>query len=238
MNLLDEERANFINGLKFDINKLSLFVKDDYYDGMRCAFRDAFSQYAHREGIKYADNVNELMKPVVDRLFRYFNDDNDSFSACFQECIGLTKNIFNNNRYGLAQKFINMSYKYLMCYGDSYKCEQKFKDCHMPLDKYTILWIKKLDKGINYRLNKIHNSWVNIDENLYKDIQNMITSKLNSNYEYIITYNKQVSLNTCILPKNKLYAEFIIWHQEQINEIYKMIEKAEPDFDRLGIEWR
>ena len=36
------------------------------------------------------------MTPVVDRLFRYFNSAEDTFAACFADCIELAK------KYGIA----------------------------------------------------------------------------------------------------------------------------------------
>ena len=237
MELLLQEKSEFIKGMKLKRN-LSLRKKEDYYFGMEKAFDDAFNQYARREKKKYATEKRILMKPLVDRLYAYFNSDNDNFDVCFKECIDLSEKILNNNRYGIAQKFTNMSFKYLYCYVDAIDFENKFKDCHMPLDKYTINWIKSLkNKNINGKLGLISNAWANIDKTLYEEIQALITNTLNSNYTYTISFNKQASETTCVLPKNKLYAEFIIWHQEKINELYKIVKKAECDFDRLGIRW-
>ena len=131
-----------------------------------------------------------------------------------------------------------MSFKYLYCYTDSNEFTDKFDDCHMPLDKYTIKWVKSLkNKAINKRLDAVNNAWANINEALYCDIQSFISNKLNSNIEYTISYNKKQSETTCILPQNRLHAEFIIWHQEKVNELYSIIKRAEDDFERLGIEW-
>jgi hypothetical protein len=73
---------------------------------------------------------------------------------------------------------------------------------------------------------------------LYNDIQTSIGETLRKNYKYIISYDKSSNCNTCILPENKLFAEFIIWHQEQLNELYMVIKRSEKDFERLGIQWR
>ena len=237
MELLQKEKEEFIMRMKLHC-QLSLKQKDDYYLGMEKAFDDAFNQYARREKKKYATEKRNLMEPIVNKIFRYFNSDEDNFVPCFSECIDLSKHILNNNRYGIAQKFINMSFKYLYCYADAGNFENKFQDCHMPLDKYTIKWVKSLkDKDINKKLGLIGNAWANIDETLYNAIQKLITDTLNRNYTYTISYNKNVSESTCILPKNKLHAEFIIWHQEKVNELYNMIERAESEFERLGIRW-
>lgn len=235
--LLQNERDEFIKGMKLD-NYLSLKNKDDYYFGMEKAFDDAFRDYARRNKTKYATDKRDLMTPIVDRLFTYFNSASDTFDNCFSDCIRLSKAILSNNLYGIAQKFTNMSFKYLYCYSDADKFENKFEDCHMPLDQYTIKWIRTLkNKEINKHLNVIENAWSNIDKELYDMIQTEIGTMLNSNYEYVISHNKSSNCNTCILPENKLLAEFIIWHQEQINELYKKIKESEKDFERLGIAW-
>jgi len=237
LEVLLQEKEDFIKGMKLKSN-LSLKKIDDYYFGMEKAFDDAFNQYARREKKKYAAEKQNLMKPIVERIFTYLNSDAETFEKCFADCIDLSKKILNNNRYGVAQKFTNMAFKYLFCYSDANEFEVKFQECHMPLDKYTIKWIKSLkDKKINQRLGIISSAWANIDETLYNDIQELVTNTLDKNYTYIISFNKQANEATCILPKNKLYAEFIIWHQEKINELYTIIERAEGDFDRLGIRW-
>lgn len=236
--LLQKERDEFIKGMKSN-NNLSLKNKNDYYFGMEKAFDDAFNQYARRNKIKYAAEKRELMTPIVDRLFIYFNSVSDSFDDCFSDCIRLSKAILGNNLYGVAQKFTNMSFKYLYCYSDVEDFANKFDNCHMPLDKYTIKWIKSLkNKNINQKLNNISSAWANIDKELYDEIQEFIDTTLIKDYTYVISFNKNSSEQTCILPQNKLLAEFIIWHQEKLNELYRVIKRSEKDFDRLGIQWR
>lgn len=242
MELFLQEKQRFVAGTKLtsgrSLDKLSLKVKADYYEGMKEAFDDAFKQYARREKKKYAEERQGLMTPVVDRLFRYFNSAEDTFAACFADCIELAKKILGNNRYGIAQKFTNMSFKYLLCYADAAEFEAKFEHCHMPLDIYTISWVRALkNKDINKRLNAVNNAWANMDKPLYDAIQELVQNKLYSGYTYQISFNKKATEATCVLPKNKLFAEFIIWRQEQLNILYRTIEKAEADFERLGIQW-
>jgi hypothetical protein len=164
--LLCKERQEFINEMKLRCD-LSLKTKEDYYFGMEKAFDDAFNQYARRNKKNYANDRQKLMSPIVDRMFLYFNSPNDNFENCFAECIELAKKILENNLYGIAQKFTNMSFKYLYCYSDADSFENKFENCHIPLDKYTIKWIKSLkNKNINKKLNNINNAWANIDKEL------------------------------------------------------------------------
>ncbi len=234
--MFDEERKLFVEEMK--LNKaLSLRNENDYLVGLEKAFNDAFNQYARRNKIKYKNNISDLIKPVTKTLFSYFNSEETSFDNCFKEAITESMKIFDNDSYGIAQKFVNMSFKYLYCYEDAQaqKYEGKFKDCHMPLDKYTIRWVRSLkDTDINKKLSAINNAWTNIDEDLYKKIQKLIGKKLESGYEYRISFAPNEE--KIKLPNNKLYAEFIIWHQEKLNEIHKTLEKVESDFYRLGIK--
>ncbi len=238
MELLFQERNGFIKEMKI-APSLSIMCKDDYFHGMEKAFNDAFSQYARREKKKYAEDKRELIKGVADRLYTYFSTYGADFDECFTDCIKLSKGILDNGRWGIAQKFVNMSFKYLYCYDGATEIEDKFEKCHMPLDKYTIKWVRSLkNKDINERLNKINDAWTNLDEVLYNDVQKLIESTLSKGAEYRISYDKRAENGgICILPQNKLYAEFIIWHQEKINETYNVLRRAESDFQRLGIKW-
>lgn len=151
------------------------------------------------------------------------------------------KKILENDSFGIAQKFVNMSFKHLYCYDDALtEFRDKFCDCHLPLDKYTIKWVRSFkNQEINRKLDRIKNAWANLDEHLYTEIQNFVSNKLMEGIDYRISYNPNASNNTfCRLPQNKLEAEFIIWHQEKINEIHNIISKTtENDLERLGIMW-
>lgn len=236
LEFLNDVKDRFRKDMKLKMG-LSLKNEDDYYVGMGKAFDDAFKDYARRNGIKYAMEKRNLLKPMVGQVFNYFKSDG-AFGDCFADCIEKSKEIFKNGSFGLAQKFINMSFKYLYCYDDADEYEDKFQNCHMPLDKYTVRWVRPLgDDSVNQRLGAINNAWTKIDEELYSDIQTLIAKNLEDDYTYIISFNEHSSERTCVLPKNNLQAEFIIWYREKLNELRKMIERAEADFDKLGIKW-
>lgn len=238
--MFEIERKEFIKELKLTKLNKDLFLrnKDDYYMGLEKAFDDAFNQYARRTKQKYKENKRDLIKPVAEVLYQYFNSEDETFDDCYKNCIDASKKILNNNLYGIAQKFTNMSFKYLCCYKDADDFRDKFAECHMPLDKYTIKWIKSLkNKKINESLSEINDSWTNMSEKLYNEIQGLADKTLKENNDYLISYNKNSTEQTCKLPQNKLFAEFIIWHQEKINEMHHQIKKSEKDFERLGIKW-
>ena len=109
------ERIFFIKEMKIPPD-LSYKDKDSYSYGIRKAFDDAFNQYARRKHQNYADKKDEFISPIIERIFKYLNDANDSFDKCYNDCIKMAKEILDNNQYGLAQKFINMSFKYMICF--------------------------------------------------------------------------------------------------------------------------
>ena len=235
--LVEKERKLFIkeNKIKQD---LFLSRREDYYIGIEKAFDDAFNQYARRTKHSYATDKKTLMEPVLEKLYQYFTTDSADFDNCFKECIKLSMEILDNQRYGIAQKFVNMSFKYLYCYDDIATYESKFERCHLPLDKYTIMWVRSLKiKEINSALSNINNAWTNISKELYEEIQKQVSAKLSNNINYKISYNPNAkNEGLYLLPQNRLETEFIVWHQEKLNELHKMFSKASAeDWDRLGI---
>ena len=217
---------------------LSFKNKADYSFGIRKAFDDAFNQYARRTKQSYSDQKDEYISPIVDCIISFLNNENATFDECYTNCIVEAKKILNNNKYGIAQKLVNMSFKYMMCFSDYVEIIEKFKDCYLPIDKYTIAWVKAQKcRCINKKLTDINNAWANIDFELYKEIQDYAKEILSKEIHYKISYSAKAESNEyCILPSNRLQAEFVIWHQEKINEIHRILEKSKPDFERLGIQ--
>ena len=88
-------------------------------------------------------------------------------------CSSFINDIKTNNeyecRYGQAQKVVNMTFKYLYC------CDgidvDKFADCHMPLDKYTLAWL--FSEG-----GKFYTDWSYFDQEMYTEVQKEIRTKL------------------------------------------------------------
>ncbi len=74
-------------------------------------------------------------------------------------------------RYGHAQKIVNMTFKYLYCCSGAEK--QWFKDCHMPLDQYTLAWFFT-EEGILFQ------GWSWFNKEKYIEVSNTIKSILKS----------------------------------------------------------
>ena len=232
----EKEKNEYFKGLKIK-EGLYLSNVNDYYEGLKKAFDDAFNQYARRKGESYANSKDELIKEVLETLFNFLNDEKLSFEDCFKTSCGHALKIFNNNQFGLAQKFVNMAFKNLSCYADYDKYKEKFNNCHMPLDRFTLKWVRCLgDKEINQRLAKINFAWSKIDEKLYWDIQALIAERLATGFSYKINYGKESDSVFLTLPTNSLESEFIVWHQEQINELRTMVLRyKKDDLERAGI---
>ena len=78
--------------------------------------------------------------------------------------------------YGKAQKVVNMTFKYLSSCDDAQAYAERFKDCHMPLDRNTLDWYYT---NVCPQVKKSHRlAWSNLTEEEYFEIQNNIRAFL------------------------------------------------------------
>lgn len=92
-------------------------------------------------------------------------------------------------RYGLSQKVLNMTYKYLYVFSDYTNKEIDFSDCDCPLDSVIL---KKL-KLTNY-------VWSKLTESEYEICQNIIADKI-----------KNQSLDNELMQIGNLAFDFLNW---------------------------
>ena len=115
-------------------------------------------------------------------------------------------------KYGQAQKIVNMAFKYLYC------CkgidEKYFEYCHMPLDKFTLLWFGKIT-GIYIT------TWYVIEDNLYDQIQKRIRDYVKKEYSN---------------QKNVLDVEFSVWKEIKENTYDLSYDKKKPNGQEQSIE--
>lgn len=123
--------------------------------------------------------------------------------------------------YGIAQKIVNVSFKYLYCihckFGSSYGAH--FKYCHFILDSYTLDWyythICKTKKTAQKK-------WTSLTSADYQKIEDKIISSLSGSLTF------PWGGTSVSLPPDALKAEFIIWELEKrkqaISELKKLIE--------------
>lgn len=115
-------------------------------------------------------------------------------------------------RYGVWQKFINMSFKYIYCINDKLKnpITLDFKECHIPLDDNTLLWCR--NKGITDIT-----AWNNVNQNQYKDIRNGIREEIESNSNI----------------DNALQLEFLVWRIKKVCDVLQHIKNLKDNLDGL-----
>lgn len=245
MNVLKFEVDHFKKefGKKINFKELN---EGEVNDCLKKALSDALNQGARRNKVEYKTKLNAILSSVKNDLFaiatgRILISDANDYKQHFLRIKDAFFTALRSNdlgmlaTFGFAQKFISMSFKYLYCFDDCVRKNLRF--CYLPLDQYTIDWYKKYgSKSLINRFKSIKFAWSNIDETLYFEIQSDIDSKLKSCLDYEI--NCKDPKQRIQLPQSKIEVEFIVWKQEQLNEIYKELSKLEDDyyFERLGIK--
>ena len=263
--------------LTFEINQFKEGIKDkkifenklnenDFYKCLKLALFDALGQYCRREKKKYKEQIdkgiNDKERGFVNfknKILKFVEDCNLVFNEDFYielveemndvlaELLDYWKKDNLDANYGILQKIVSMTLKYVYCFNIAEK-DKKFKNCYMPLDQYTLQWFKNYEKvtaknkNTDYGkciqgLRKINYAWSKIDKDLFYQIQKSISAILKSpEYKYKLYFNKDNGTEQ--LPESGLEAEFIIWKNEQLYDIYKIIKKVEnPEYlKRLGIK--
>lgn len=238
--------------LEFEVNKFKNDLKGKIKGGLndenikKCfnyALNDAINQGARRNSISYLDAketiFNEFCKDYlkVGKKNKVFNNEGE-YQKYFIDLVKKYEKVMSENGleklagFGFAQKFLNMSFKYLYCIDGCDRDNLRF--CYLPLDRFTIAWCKEYcEKDIMNEFKKINYAWSNIDSELFFKIQSDVAAKLKT-VDYPI--NCKDKRQTIRLNVSRLEAEFIIWRQEQLNEFFKALEKNKNFYDRLGIK--
>ena len=115
-------------------------------------------------------------------------------------------------RYGVWQKFINMSFKYIYCINDKLNkpITLDFKNCHIPLDDNTLLWCS--NKGITNIT-----AWNNVPRDEYKAIRDGIRREIASNSNV----------------DNALQLEFLVWRIKKVCDVLQHIKNLKDNLDGL-----
>lgn len=100
---------------------------------------------------KHEKEKNAAITEIRDELRKYFFEEKapekeEDFDKKHSDLCAIWCRHFSGSdlgTYGKAQKIINMSFKYLLCCGDSSEYQDYFKYCHMPLDSFTLEWFKR-----------------------------------------------------------------------------------------------
>lgn len=182
--------------------------------------------------IEEENPMREPLKTVAKELLKYFKENKEENKETFNNkhtkwCKALIKDyssyLDEKLTYGQAQKIINMAFKYLYCiFAENEKLEEKkekFKYCHMPLDKFSLEWVKRYFKKGNVQ------SWSRMEEKDYE----------NKKYGYN-TYSKNIKeyceqkYDGQISP---LQLDFVVWSKMQkIMATEEFIKTFEEDDDK------
>ena len=153
------------------------------------------------------ENAEEIKQLLFDAITTSaWDDDFDSWhdNMCSNTNFGM--------RYGVWQKFINMSFKYLYCINDKLDNPIKldFKECHIPLDDNTLLWCR--NRGITNAT-----AW------------NKVTQK-----EYILIRNgirKEIAGNPNV--DSAMQLEFVVWRIKKVCDVLQNIKNLKDTLEGL-----
>lgn len=252
----DELVKLFLNGENEKNERLKLNEEGIKY-ALLMALKDFTPRTEKREeSISFAakDMLEELEKSDTHRelepyskKFLDFFDEKEKNEKEFNDwhekiCEDFLKRFrLKDNKYGKAQKVVNMTFKYIYCLEGAKEKEKYFKFCHMPLDSITLEWFYRLkEKGVKITIDneeekicRKYPSWSNLrKKSSWKNTSS--GNKQDREYGYVDIQNtirKYFENNTELTP---LKAEFIIWPQMQLamaeEGLFSQLIGAEKDY--------
>lgn len=162
---------------KTDLSKLS---KSDLLSLIvHKAYIDAISYERHIPQSLIIQHKDKVKKLVADELANNSQEIVNDFEKWHEK---FCKNADYGNKYGVWQKLINMSFKYMYCFKDIFsEYKSVWTKCHCPIDQnvinvvYCILKAERLNGGDgSNEIKKIDFNWNSISDEQYKDLQNKI----------------------------------------------------------------
>ena len=182
---IDELTLNFLKkfvlGQKTDINNTEEVIKKcislAYKDMMTAGLYYLDSNLDKGDNHKTENNNDRKAKflEILQKANFIFSKD---LIARTCEIFGDAEQIKNSKgfatRYGLAQKLVNMTFKYLYVFKDEIKQDINFSNCDCPLDSIII---SKLNLTTNY-------VWSKLNQTQYWELQEKINDIVKSQPEY------------------------------------------------------
>ena len=172
----DEEILKFLKFSYFGDLNISIEVASNraYRDMCRTIKFNKLKDITDRR--KLRDKVNIMFETEIKKLTSRSKKNSDDFNNWHGEVFENMKNLYEEKgiklTYGQAQKWINMTIKYLYLFG-GYTFDSVFEELHIPVDNY-ILDIANEKVGID-RPKKPWSKW---EEEQYRNYQNEIKSKI------------------------------------------------------------
>ena len=172
----DEEILKFLKFSYFGDLNISIEVASNraYRDMCRTIKFNKLKDITDRR--KLRDKVNIMFETEIKKLTSGSKKNSDDFNNWHGEVCENMKNLYEEKgiklTYGQAQKWINMTIKYLYLFG-GYTFDSVFEELHIPVDNY-ILDIANKKLGID----KPKTPWSKWNEKQYCNYQNEIKSKI------------------------------------------------------------
>lgn len=178
----------------------------------------------------------EKSKSYSQKFLKFFDDDKkdeeefdnwhgERCKEFFDVFSSKYENFNQKNKYGKAQKVINMTFKYIYCLKGAEEKEKYFEFCHMPLDSITLEWFYRLgEKGektnveikgkkIEEKIGRKYPSWSNLRKLSEGDKKEKVKVISYGYMDIQKTIRKYFKNKEKLTP---LKAEFIIWPQMQL----------------------
>lgn len=224
------ERKNISNKIE---NFVDYFIKEQKIDlgdnPYKCAVLKAYDDVKRTmSGIgKMESQKKAALDNISKKIKNYFSNvaptskgefDNIHNRLC-QVWIEGFKQDENLACYGKAQKIVNMTFKYLYCVMKKDKAEY-FKFCHMPLDSYTLSFLKEIQdqKVISYET-----KWSNIkDIDEYKKIQEIADKWADKNQ--LTALESEFIIWNClkVFKTSKEYFHLVSGFEQEMASIFKI----------------
>ena len=185
-------------------------------DKLRKSWRDEGTEIIKRNSKFFTVEFTEWHKKVCKELIDYYSNDKLVEKK-------------NNNRteqptkltYGQAQKWLNMTLKYLWLLNrlklikdkNTIEFINKYeKSFHVPLDSYILKYVAKKDKSNSNKFSPSNDNGLksNVDFNDYWNLFGSAWSHIDNQDEY---YNYQKRLAKAIIKGSPLEWELIHWHK-------------------------
>lgn len=250
----NEQNNGFPNVIKYFLqNEFSkemyekIYNYDEEYEEkdkdelIRYCINKAWNDAMIYEKYSKKSNLKDKKDDIKENLIEYINNNNRES----QEIILKPKELFektsqelgekglkfvtyfqgeDNAYFGVFQKFINMSMKYLICVNDKLNLGIDFMKCDVPIDSFILDWCRQVIKD-GEQINLKNVVWNNLNIEVYIEIQQGIRA-------YVGEINKKIS------PRNisPLELEFYIWPimklQRAINQFNNAVsEKEKSDYN-------
>lgn len=116
-------------------------------------------------------NCEKIHSLLKDNEYHYSRELIRNIKAIFGE-----EKIYNKKKsyvtsFGLSQKVVNMTYKYLYCFRDFTRLDIDFTQCDCPIDSVVLDDMEKRNLLKEKRTSYV---WSKLDENQYQDIQDAL----------------------------------------------------------------